>query len=76
MLTSSMIFILGQLKARCSDDRGIDVTDSPLIVRGPPSSASARHQQNTHPGTKESLQITLLLLLAYKILEMCTYAAT
>lgn len=61
MLTSSMIFILGQLKARCSDDRGIDVTDSPLIVRGPPSSASARHQQNTHPGTVFAVLVELSL---------------
>ena len=59
MLTSSMIIILGQLKARCSDDSGIDVTDSPLIVRGPPSSASARHQQNTHPGTVFAVLVEL-----------------
>ena len=61
MQTSSMIIILGQLKARCSDDSGIDVTNSPLSVRGPPSSASAPRQQNRHPGTVFAMLVELSL---------------
>ena len=50
MLTSSIITIPEQIKARCSDDTS-DETDSPSgpRVRRPPLSS---HQlQNTHPGT-------------------------
>lgn len=58
MLTSSIIIIPEQIKARCSDDT-TDVTDSPsrppIGVRGPPLSS---HQlQNTHPGTIFALQV-------------------
>ena len=52
MLTSSIIIIPEQIKARCSDD-----TDSPSRprVRGPPLSS---HQlQNTHPGTIFAVQV-------------------
>ena len=61
MQTSSMIIILGKLKARCSDDSGIEVTNSPLSVRGPPSYASAPRQQNTHPGTVFAVLVELSL---------------
>ena len=61
MLTSSIIIILEQLKARCPDDSGIDVTDSPLCVRGPPPSSSAPLQQNRLPGTVFAVLVELSL---------------
>lgn len=39
-----------QLKARCSDENGFDVPDSPMIPRDPTPSAPPFVPQNTHPG--------------------------
>lgn len=56
MLTSSIIIIPEQIKARCSDDT-TDVTDSPSRPRVSGPQLSSHQLQNTHPGTIFAVQV-------------------